>query len=328
LDRFTGMAVFAKVAETASFAEAARQLDMSPAMVSKHVQTLEERLAVRLLNRTTRRVSVTEVGQNYYERCQQILGEIDDAERAAGDLQAAPRGRLRISAPVSFGMRQLMPMMAEYLAQYPDVSIDLNLNDAYVDLLEQRFDLAIRLGQLADSSLVARKFYTLALLVCASPDYLKEHDEPQVPSDLIRHNCLIYTYAASQRAWRFVDRAGREEVVRISGRFLANNGDALLALARRDVGIVLAPSFMVDDDIAAGRLVQLLPSYATPQIPLQAVYPHSQGLSAKTRTFIDFLAERFARWHQQWQHQVDDGKSLEASRGNRDGLTPAPLAAD
>jgi DNA-binding transcriptional LysR family regulator len=163
------MAVFAKVVDTTSFVEAARHFGMSPAMVSKHVRTLEERLGVRLLNRTTRRVSATEVGQNYYERCLRILTELDDAERAAGDLQAAPRGLLRVTAPVSFSFRFLAPAIADYLSAHPDVSIDLNLNDHYVDLVEERFDVALRVGHLADSSLMSRKLCSIAMMVCASP---------------------------------------------------------------------------------------------------------------------------------------------------------------
>src|SRR5271154_5105501 len=165
------MAVFVKVVDASSFAAAARHFGMSPAMVSKHVQTLEERLGVRLLNRTTRRVSATEVGQNYYERCLRILTDLDEAERAAGDLQTAPRGLLRVTAPVSFGMRHLAPAIADYLIAYPDVAIDLSLDDPYVDVAEERFDLAIRVGRLADSSLMARKLCEVAMVVSASPAY-------------------------------------------------------------------------------------------------------------------------------------------------------------
>jgi DNA-binding transcriptional LysR family regulator len=286
------MAVFAKVVDTASFADAARHFGMSPAMVSKHVRTLEERLGVRLLNRTTRRVGATEVGQNYYERCLRILSELEDAERAAGDLQAAPRGLLRVTAPVSFSFRHLAPVIADYLSAYPEVSIDLNLNDHYVDLVAERFDVAIRVGHLADSSLMSRKLCSVAMMVCASPAYLEKNGAPQEPGDLTKHNCLIYTYATQQTAWRFADRSGEEYVVRVNGRFLANNGDALRALAVKGAGLVFAPDFIVEDDLQAGRLVRLLPEFATGETPVHAVYPHSKFLSAKTRTFIDFLAAR------------------------------------
>jgi DNA-binding transcriptional LysR family regulator len=293
LDRFIGMAVFAKVVESSSFAAAARHFAMSPAMVSKHIHTLEERLGVRLLNRTTRRVSATEVGQNYYERCLRILNELEDAERAAGDLEAAPRGLLRVTSSVSFGAHQLAPAIADYLVAYPNVSIDLSLHDNYVDLLEERIDLAIRLGQLSDSSLIAKKLYAVEMVLCASPGYLAANGTPQTPRDLSKHNCLIYTYAAP-RMWTFTDPDGKAEVIRVSGRLSANSGDPLLELALKDTGILLSPDYLVADGLSAGRLIRLLPDYKTQETPVYAVYPHSHFLPAKTRTFIDFLAARFA----------------------------------
>ena len=290
MDRFAGMAVFAKVVESASFAAAARHFDMSPAMVSKHVRTLEERLGVRLLNRTTRRVNATEVGQNYYERCLRILSEMEDADRAAGDLQTAPRGLLRVTTSVSYGARILAPAIADFLVAYPDLSIELNLHDHYVDLLEERTDLAIRLGQLSDSSLVAKKLASVEMVLCASPGYLAANAAPHLPRDLIGHSCLVYTYAAP-RAWTFVDQSGKPDVVRISGRVLANNGDSLLALALKDAGIIYVPDYLAEDDLRAGRLVRLLPEYTAPDIPVHAVYPHSRLLSAKTRILVDYLAK-------------------------------------
>ena len=294
MDRFVGMAVFAKVVESASFAAAARHFDMSPSMVSKHVRLLEQRLGVRLLNRTTRRVSATEVGQSYYERCLRILSEVEDAERAAGDLQAEPRGLLRVTTSVSFGAHQLAPAIADYLVAYPDVSVDLILKHNFVDLVEERIDLAIRLGQLSDSSLITKKLYAVETVLCASPGYLAANGTPLQPGDLVEHNCLIYTYAAG-RAWTFTDPNGKAQVIRISGHLLANSGDALLAFALKDTGIVLAPDYLVADELAAGRLIRLLPAYKTPATPVYAVYPHNNFLSAKTRTFVDFLAARFAQ---------------------------------
>jgi DNA-binding transcriptional LysR family regulator len=308
LDRFVGMAVFAKVVESVSFAAAARHFDISPAMVTKHVRRLEERLGVRLLNRTTRRVSATEVGQNYYERCLRILSEVEDAERAASDLQAAPRGLLRVTTSVSFGAHQLAPAIADYLVAYPDVSVDLILQHNYVDLVEERIDLAIRLGQLSDSSLIARKLYAIEMVLCATPGYLAANGTPQQPRDLVKHNCLIYTYAVG-RAWTFTDPNGKADVIRISGRLLANSGDALLALALKDTGIVLAPDYLVADELSAGRLVRLLPEYKTQETPVYAVHPHSHYLSAKTRTFIDFLAARFAHLPQIEHDSLNGGSN-------------------
>jgi DNA-binding transcriptional LysR family regulator len=312
LDRFVGMAVFAKVVESASFAAAARHFDMSPTMVSKHVRRLEERLGVRLLNRTTRRVSATEVGQNYYERCLRILSEVEDAERAASDLQAAPRGLLRVTSSVAFGAHQLAPAIADYLVAYPDVSVDLILEHDYLDLVEERIDLAIRHGQLSDSSLITKKLNAVDSVLCASPGYLAANGTPQRPRDLVKHNCLIYTYAASG-TWTFTDPNGKGEVVRISGRILANSGDALLTFALKDTGIVLAPDYLVADALSAGRLTRLLPEYKTPSTPVYAVYPHSNFLSAKTKTFIDFLAARFAHLPQIKRDGLNGGSNADAA---------------
>jgi DNA-binding transcriptional LysR family regulator len=312
LDRFVAMGAFAKVVESASFAAAARHLDISPAMVSKHVRTLEERLGVRLLNRTTRRVSATEVGQNYYERCLNILSELEDAERAAGELQAAPRGLLRVTTSVSFGTHQLAPAIADYLVAYPDVSVDLILHHNYINLVEERIDLAIRLGQLSDSSLITKKLYAVEMVLCASLGYLAVNGTPLKPRDLVGHNCLIYTYAAGQ-AWTFTDPNGKAEVIRISGHVLANSGDALLALALKDAGIVLAPDYLVADELSAGRLIRLLPEYKTQETPVYAVYPHSRYLSAKTRTFIDFLAARFAQLPQTKRGDLNGGSNAGAA---------------
>ena len=305
MDRFSGMAVFVEVVDASSFAGAARRLSMSPAMVSTHIQALEQRLGVRLLNRTTRRVSVTEIGQDYYERSLRILADMEEAERAAGDLQTAPRGVLRVTTSVSSGTRFLGPAIADYLANYPDVSIELSLDDRYIDLVEQRFDLAIRMGHLADSSLIARKLGSVGSVLCASPAYLETKGVPQTPRDLAGYNCLVYTHATRQNVWRFFDKDGGEQVVRISGRFLANNGDVLLNLALKDAGVVLLPRFIAESDLKTGSLVRLLPEYETPQIPVNAVYPHSRYVSAKTRTFIDFIAARFERSQQLKRNDTD-----------------------
>ena len=315
MDRFVGMAVFAKVVDSASFAAAARHFGMSPAMVSKHVQTLEDRLGVRLLNRTTRKVSPTEAGQDYYERAVRILAEMEDAETAAGDMQTSPRGQLRVTAPVSFGTHVLAPAVADYLVKYPDVSIDLSLDDPYVDLVDKRFDLGIRFGHLENSSLIARKLFTLDIILCGSPIYLERNGTPHKPADLAKHRCLIYTHAAPLKLWSFIDRDGKEEVANVSGRFQANSGDVLLPPALNGCGLLLAPDYLVNDHLKAGRLVRLLPNYKTHETPVYAIYP-SRNPSAKTRTFIDFLAARF-------------GRPGEAGRGDMNGdgkvVTPAEV---
>jgi DNA-binding transcriptional LysR family regulator len=295
LDRFVGMAVFAKVVEAGSFVAAARHFGLSPAMVSKHVQSIEDRLGVRLLNRTTRRVVPTEVGQDYYERCLRILADLEEADRTASHLQSTARGLLKVTASFSYGIARLTPTIASYLAKYPHVSIELSLNDRYVDLLAEGIDVAIRMGALPDSSLIARRLAHARMIVCASPSYLARRGTPKVPQDLAKHDCLFHTYATSRGVWQFIGPDGREEVVHVAGRFLANNGDALRVLAIQGEGIVLQPSFMVEQDISAGRLVRLLPNSETAEIPIHAVYPHSRHLSAKIRTFVDFLAAELGR---------------------------------
>ena len=293
MDRLTGMAVFVKVVESSSFAAAARHFRLSPAMVSRHVHALEEQLGAQLLNRTTRRVSPTEAGQAYYQRVRQVLADLDEADRLAGDLQATPRGVLRITSSQSFGIRHLAPAIADYLALCPEVQIEVTLNDRYLDIIEEGMDLAIRIGHLEDSSLVARRLAPIRMALCAAPAYIARHGTPQAPADLARHNCLIYTYAASQSEWRFVDDAGHEHVVRIAGRLQANNGDVLRIAALEGQGVALGPTFILGDDLRAGTLLRLLPGFAPPQVGLYAVYPPSRRLSVKVRSFVDFLVTRF-----------------------------------
>jgi DNA-binding transcriptional LysR family regulator len=295
MDRYAGMTVFVRVVESGSFIATARQFAISPTMVSTHIQALEKHLGVRLLNRTTRRVSATEVGRNYYEDCLRILHKVEEAERAAGDLQAAPRGRIRLTAPMTFGIRQLGPLIADYLKTYPDVSINLSLDDRKIDLLEEGFDLAIHVGELADSSLIARHVTSAPAMLCASRDYVGKYGAPKTPRDLLRHDCLAYASSGTRAEWRFIGPGGVEESVTPSGRFLANNGDALRKLALRGLGIILAPKFIVEADLEAGNLIALMPDYNTSPFPFHAVYPHSRYLSATVKTFVDFLVARFGR---------------------------------
>jgi DNA-binding transcriptional LysR family regulator len=306
MDRFTGLEVFVKVVEGASFVSAARYFSLSPAMVSKHVQLLEHRLGARLLNRTTRRVSPTEVGQNYYERCRRILGDLAAADDLAADLQAAPRGLIKISAPVAFGNGPVANAVADYLSSYPDVSIDLALNDRDVDLLEEGFDLAIQSGPLPDSSLIARRLGPARMIVCAAPSYIARHGEPKSPADLAGHSCFDYSFAKARGTWTFAGPDGDEEMVPIGpGRFRANSGEARRTLALRGEGIALEPSFIVEDDLRAGRLLPLLAGFQPVPTMIHVVYPHSRLLPAKVRTFVEFLAARFA--HAQDWESVPEG---------------------
>jgi DNA-binding transcriptional LysR family regulator len=293
MDRFTALAVFVKVVEAQSFAAAARDFGLSPAMVSKHVRALEERLGVRLLNRTTRRLSLTEVGRGYYERARQILADLEDADRSASDLHAAPRGTLKLNAPFSFGIRHVGPAIAGYLAAYPEVTVEVTLSDRYIDLLAEGVDVALRIGRLADSSLIARRLAPIRLVACTSADYLARRGTPRTPRDLAAHDCLLYTYAASAEEWHFIGPGGADEVVRVSGRLFADNGDILVSAALGGLGIALLPTFIAGEHVQAGRLVTLLQGFAAPEAALYAVYPPGRHLSAKLRSFIDFLAARF-----------------------------------
>jgi DNA-binding transcriptional LysR family regulator len=312
MDRFASMAVFVKVVESSSFAAAARHFRLSPAMASRHVHALEEQLGAQLLNRTTRRVSPTEVGQAYYQRVRQILADIEEADRLATDLHAAPHGLLRITSSQTFGVRHLAPAIADYLALCPEVLMDVTLNDRYLDVIEEGFDLAVRIGHLEDSSLIARRLAPVRLALCAAPDYIARHGTPQTPADLAQHNCLIYTYAAAQSEWRFVDGEGKEEAAHITGRLLANNGDVLRIAALQGQGIALAPTFMLGEDLRAGTLVRLLPAYTPPEVGLYAVYPPSRHLSAKVRSFVDFLVTRFGgepEWDRAAEQCIDRSKA-------------------
>jgi DNA-binding transcriptional LysR family regulator len=293
MDRMAGMAVFTKVVGAGSFSAAARGMNLSQAYVTKQIQELESWLGARLLNRTTRRLSLTEVGSGFYDRCMRILDAIEEARSAAGALQTVPRGRLRINAPVSFGLLHLAPAVTEFLETYPDVSIEMLVNDRVVDLLEGEFDVGVRIGRLRDSSLIARRIAPICLAICAAPAYLARHGAPKTPDDLANHNCLEYTYFESRGEWRLLDPAGSEIAVPVSGRYLAHNADVLRSTALAGGGVILAPTFLLGEDLRAGRLVRLLPDYPPPEQALHALYPPGRHLSAKVRSFVDFLVARF-----------------------------------
>lgn len=292
MDTIDGMRTFVAVVQEGSFSAAARRLQMSPQLVSKYVGQLEDRLGARLLHRSTRKLSTTEAGQAYSERCRQVLADIDEMEDAVGDMTVQARGTLRINAPMSFGVSHLARAVALFQAEQTGVSVDLTLNDRVVDIVSEGFDLAIRIARLAESTLVARRIAPVRLIACASPAYLEAHGVPASPADLAEHNCLGYSYASDRGQWTF-QRDGEAHPVGIKGSFSANNGDALREAALAGAGIVLQPSFIVGSDIRAGRLQALLPDYSVPELNLYAVYAHRQYLSAKVRAFIDFLSGYF-----------------------------------
>ncbi len=286
------MRTFVGVVSEGSFSGAAKRLEMSPQLVSKYVAQLESRLGARLINRSTRRLSITEVGQAYYERCQVILADIDEMESAVGDAVAEARGTLRINAPMTFGTMHLSKAIAEYQCLQPAVTVDLTLDDRVVDIVSEGYDIAIRIGQLRESSLVARKLAPVRLVVCGAPDYLAERGVPNSPRDLKDHDCLRYTLSSDAARWRFKD-GERTQDVEVKGSFLANNGDAIRLAALAGKGLILQPTFIVGDDIRAGRLTHILEAFEAEPMAVYAVYAHRQYLSGKVRTFVDFLGAYF-----------------------------------
>jgi DNA-binding transcriptional LysR family regulator len=294
VDRLAAIEVFAQVVETGSFAKAAERLGVSTSAASRHVAELESHLQTRLLNRTTRKVSLTETGRAFYERSVQLLADLAEAEQEASRAAVEPRGTIRLTTSVNFGVRHVAPAIADFLGEHPDVRFDVSLSDRTVDLVEEGLDLAIRIGSPGADNLVARKLGETRLVPCASPAYLGRRGAPREPEDLAHHNCFTYEYAVPRNLWRFRDRAGAERSVRVAGTLHANNDDLLAEAAVRGVGIVFAPAFVVGADVRAGRLVPLLQEFEPVPVSIYAVYPTRKHLSAKVRRFVEFLLARFA----------------------------------
>jgi len=298
MDRLTSLTVFGQVVDSGGFSAAGRRLNMSVTMVSNHIQSLEDRLGVRLLNRTTRKVSLTEVGKAYYERSRQILMDLDEADRIADSLHSAPRGTLRIYTSVHI-VRFLSPVFEEFLAAYPGVLLDLVTGERMVDMIEDGFDVAIRTVPPPDSSLIVRRLTPWRHILCCTPTYLETHPEPRHPSDLAHHNCLRYAFYPYGDEWRFEAPDGQIISARVTGNVITNTADLLRYLTLKGRGVFLAPSFVVADDLANGNLVRLIPDYRPVEFAINAIYPHRHHLSSKVRIFIDLLAERFAE-HRKW----------------------------
>jgi DNA-binding transcriptional LysR family regulator len=298
LDRFHAIEAFVKVVETGSFARAAERLGVSVSSVSRHVAELEAHLDARLLNRTTRRLSLTEIGSTFHERCVQLLGDLEEAEESAGAGTVAPRGTLRLTSDVSFGTRYLAPAIAEFMTRYPQVRIDAELSGRIVDLVDEGFDAAVRIGLVGGQNLVARKVGATQLVCCAAPAYLAQFGEPRTPEDLAAHACLTYAYTPQSGLWHFRDREGSEHGIRVTGPAHANSGGFLEALAVAGLGIILEPDFIVGPEVRAGHLVPILRAFAPPASAIHVVYPSRRHLSAKVRAFTEFLAQRFtgAEW--------------------------------
>lgn len=291
MDRLRSMEVFVAVVDAGSFTAAADAFDLSPVMVGKHIRQLEERLGARLLTRTTRRQSLTEIGRQYAERCRAILADIAAAESGAEAMRSTPRGTLRISAPVSFGSLRLAPAMTDYLEMYPDVSLDLSLSDRVVDLVEDGFDAAIRIADDIDPGLVARPLQPYRMMLCASPAYLARAGTPRTPADLAQHACLDFAPLNRRVRWN-LEGYGDSEFP--ASRFRANNGAALRMAALRGYGILLQSAALLEEDVAAGRLVQVLVEYLPAPRAMALVYPRDRTPTPKMTTFVQFIVARFA----------------------------------
>jgi DNA-binding transcriptional LysR family regulator len=289
-----GLAIFARVAELRSFALAARDLDLSKATVSKAIARLETKLGARLFNRTSRRLALTDAGQLLLDRAARILAEGEAAESEAHAQSATPRGLLRLAVPMSFGLKEVVPLMPEFLAEYPEVAVDLHLSDALVDLIGAGFDAALRIAALPDSSLQARRLRDVSRYLVAAPAYLKRHGRPTHPRDLMGHACLCYAYLPTPDVWRFVSKAGEEVQVRPAGPLRANNADALAAALLAGLGLAVQPDFVVGDALADGRLEVVMPDWTPPPIALHLVMPPGGPRPARVEVLAAFLARRLA----------------------------------
>lgn len=307
MDRLLSMSVFVKAVETGSFSAAGEVLQMSSQLVGKHVQALEQHLGVRLLNRTTRRQHLTEFGQSYYERAKSILADVDAAEGLAAENLGIPRGRLRINAPVSFGIHALAKCLPEYLAANPEVNVDMSLTNRYVDIIDEGFDAAFRIGELADSGLVARRLAPYRLVLCAAPAYLRTHPQISQPQDLSTHECLGFPYTELRTHWSF-EHDGGLITIPVGGRFVVDNGEALLSAALAGMGLLLQPWELVQPQIQAGLLVPVLPSYPVPVRPMHILYAPDRRMTPKLRSFIDFVIAVFGHGNDKaWNVSTDPG---------------------
>jgi DNA-binding transcriptional LysR family regulator len=293
MDRLTSLGVFVAAVEEGSFAAAARRFGLSPAMAGKHVSAIEADLNARLLQRTTRRLSLTDAGQTYYERCKRILEAFDEANREAGDSQGTAHGVLRVAAPVTFGAMHLGDVVARYLEDHPHVNVEVLLGDRYVDLMDAGVDVAIRIGRLTDPRLVTRRLAPCRMVVCASPAYIERHGAPRKPEDLRLAQRLAFSEAVSSGDWTLLDARNRAHVIDGPCRMTANNAQMLLAAALAGAGITYGPTFVFGEHLRRGELVALLPGYRAADLAIQAVYPSAQRIPLKVRRFVDYLAGTF-----------------------------------
>lgn len=284
--QWEGISEFVYVAETESFTKASKRMSISTAQVSRQISALEKRLNIKLFYRTTRKVSLTEEGRVFYQHCRSVLDGLDEAERAITNLQSKPQGRIKLTASVTYGEQQVLPLVNDFMKQYRDVEVSAYLSNQQVDLVEEGYDLAIRLGKLTDSTMMAKKLGKRINYLCASPAYLEKYGIPHSLSELNKHSCLLGTLDY----WQFSD-AGRERNIRVSGRLRYNSGVSLVDAALKGLGIVQLPDYYVQDYLASGELISLLENFREPDGGIWAVYPQNRHLSPKIRLLVDYLAE-------------------------------------
>lgn len=294
MDRLLSLEVFVAVVELGNFSAAANEFDITPAMISRHVTNLEKQLGGTLLARTTRSMKLTELGENYYKNCKHILKLLDEANAGAETLTSQPKGNLKISASLGFGALELAPKITQYLKLFPDVNIELSLTDRYIDIVEEGFDLAIRIGELKDSSLKAKRITDFELTICASPEYLKVNGTPQVPEELVDHECLEFANWAHDGGWQTILKSAKLNTWK-SPRFSANNGHALRNAALDGIGIILQPKALLRSDIESGRLIEILVTHLPKPRPVYAVFPSERQRAPKLSSFIEFLAGSFRK---------------------------------
>ena len=289
--RWDGISEFVYVAEHESFTRAAKELGISTAQVSRQISALEKRLNIKLLYRTTRKVSLTEEGRVFYQHCRGVLDGLDAAEQAVSNLQAKPQGRIKLTAPVTYGEQQLLPLINDFMVQYSDIEVTAFLSNQKIDLIDGGYDLAIRIGKLSDSTMMAKKLSRRTNFVCAAPAYLEKYGTPHALSELSQHNCLLGT----RDYWHFIEngkKADKEKNLRVSGTVQYNSGHSLVDAALKGLGIVQLPDYYVQQYLASGELVSLLDNYREPEESIWAIYPHNRHLSPKIRLLVDYLAER------------------------------------
>lgn len=306
------MAIFAKVVELESFTAAADALGLSKSMVSRQISDLENELKVRLLNRTTRKLSVTEAGAVVYARAARIVLEAAEAERDANCIEGAVRGRLRINAPMSFGISELGPVMPKFMERYPELVVELALNDRQVDLMEEGFDVSVRISKLVDSSLIARQLAPVRRPIVGTPAYFKAHGIPRHPRDLADHNFVLYSLKPKPEQLDFREPDGKAFSVDVKGDFFCNNADAMQGIIMAGQALCQAPMFLCADALLRGDLVSVLDEWETEPLTLHVIYPHTQHLSAKVRAFVDFAVEEFGPGKARWLLDVEAGKKKSA----------------